>query len=80
MFTKIMAGIGIGVSAVILVAIIAVISGTILYWIWPIAIPAAFPGLVASGALAAKLLWWQSVCLTWLFSILVKSTQTNNNN
>ncbi|HOH61202.1 MAG TPA: hypothetical protein PK698_01785 [Bacilli bacterium] len=62
-----------------IVGIIAVLGGTIVWLIWPVAVPAAFPGLVASGVIAAKLTWGQSVCLTWLFGLLIKSTQTNNN-
>ena len=60
------------------VAFFALIGGTILFWIWPVAIPAAVPGLVASGAIAGKITWWASVCLVWLMGILVKSTNTNN--
>lgn len=74
---KLLAGIVVGLGALAIIAIIAFVSGTIVYFIWPVAIPAAFPGLVASGALAAKLAWWQAVCLTWLFSILIKASQTN---
>lgn len=59
---------------------IALIGGTVVWLVWPIAIPAAFPGLVASGALAGKLSWWVSVCLVWIFGTLIKSNQTNNNN
>lgn len=65
-------------GALILVFALALVSGTILWLIWPVAIPAAFPGLVASGIIAGKLSWWASVCLTWVFSILVKATQTVN--
>jgi hypothetical protein len=70
----------IGLGALALVALLALFGGTIVYWIWPVAIHAAFPGLVASGAIAGKLAWWQAVCLTWLCGILIKSTQTNSNN
>lgn len=70
--------IGLSVAAIMMLAFVAFISGTILYWIWPIAIPAAFPGLVATGVIAAKLEWWAAVCLTWLFGILIKSTTVNN--
>jgi len=70
----------IGLGAIALVALLALFEGTIVYWIWPVTIPAVFPGLVASGTIAGKLLWWQSVCLTWLCGILIKSTQTNSNN
>jgi hypothetical protein len=66
-----------GFLGVLLLWFLAVISGTILFFIWPVAIPAAFPGLVASGFLAAKLPWFTAVCLTWVMAILVKpSTNT----
>jgi len=80
MFIKFMTGIGIGVSAIVLIALLSVISGTILYWIWPVAIPAVFPGLIESGALAEELSWWVAVCLTWIFGILIKGSNINNNN
>ena len=54
-------------------------SGVLIWLIWPICIPATFPGLVSAGYLAAKLTLWQSFCLSWLFGLLIKSTQTNNN-
>ena len=56
------------------IAFFAFLAGTIIWIIWPYAIPAAFPGLVASGTLAAKLPWFSSVCLTWVSSILLKTT------
>ena len=57
-----------------IIAGVAVLGGTIVWFLWPYAIPAAFPGLVTSGVLAAKLPWWSAVCLTWLCGILVKGT------
>jgi hypothetical protein len=73
-------GLFIGIGALVVIGLLAVFGGTIVYWLWPIAIPAAFPGLVENGTLAPELSWWVAVCLTWLFSILIKSSQTNNNN
>lgn len=50
-----------GVLAVLLVValvfVFAALGGTIIWLLWPIAIPAVFPGLVASGMLAGKLSW-----------------------
>lgn len=65
-------------GGIVLIGLVALFGGTLVYWLWPIAIPAAFPGLVTTGVLAAKIMWWPAVCLTWLFGILVKSTVTNN--
>jgi len=61
------------VLGVILVCFLATLSGTLLYFIWPVAI-SAFPGLVAAGSLAAKLTWFQAVCLTWLCLMLIKGS------
>ena len=72
-------GILTGLGVVLLLGFLSLFSGTLVYWLWPVAIPAAFPGLVASGALAAKLSWWASVCLAWIMGILIKATQTNSN-
>ena len=58
--------------------ITAFLTGTIIWLIWPVAIPAAFPGLVASGTLASSLSWWQSVTLSWVFNILIRASQTNH--
>jgi len=77
---KFMESLLIGLGLMVLIGFLALIGGTIIYWIWPVAIPAAFPGLVASGAIAGKLAWWQSVCLTWIFTILIKSSNTVTNN
>jgi hypothetical protein len=56
----------------------ALLGGTLVYWLWPIAVPVAFPGLVANGTLAASLPWWPSVCLTWLLILLLKPAQTSS--
>ena len=66
------------IGALALVFIVSLIGGTFVWLIWPVAIPAAFPGLVSSGVLVAKLGWWASVCLTWLFSTLIKGSTTVN--
>ena len=58
------------------VALFAVLGGTIVWLIWPVVVPAVFPGIVESGSLAGELSWWVSVCLTWLASILIKSSST----
>lgn len=54
------------------VAIGAVLGGTIVWLVWPAAAK-CFPGLVASGALAAKVEWGQAVALAWICGILFKS-------
>ena len=67
-----------GLVAIATIALLAVVGGTIVFWIWPV----ATEPFIAQGVtwLPAVLSWWQAVTLTWLFGILIKSSQTNNNN
>lgn len=69
-------GLGMAVVAILLLTLAAFIGGTIVWLIWPVVIPAVFPGAVAAGAVSAELSWWTSVCLTWLCSLLIKSSTT----
>ena len=55
----------------------SLIGGTFVWLIWPV-VAKAFPALVSGGYLSSSLSWWDSVCLTWLFGLLIKSTNTNN--
>lgn len=56
----------------------AFLSGTVVWIIWPFAIPAAFPGLVTSGVLASKISWWAAVCLSWIFNLLIRASVTKS--
>jgi len=67
-------GVMLTIGGIFLIAAVAFLSGTILFWIWPIAVE-PFHALTW---LPQELSWFQSVCLTWVFSILVKSSNTNN--
>jgi hypothetical protein len=58
--------------------VVSLFGGTLLWLIWPTALD-AFPRLVGEGWIEPRLSWWSSVCLVWVFAILIKSTQTNNN-
>ena len=71
---KFITGLSAGIVAVVLIGFLAVVSGTIVWLIWPVAVPAVFPAAVASGAIAGKLSWWASVCLSWLAGILIKGS------
>ena len=53
------------------VVLLSFLGGTILYWVWPVTMVNVFH--------LPALTWWQSVCLVWVFGLLIKSTQTNNN-
>jgi hypothetical protein len=65
-------------AGLLLVLAVSVVSGTLLYFIWPMAIPAVIPGLVKDGIVAGALTWWQAVLTTWLFSILIKPSVSSN--
>lgn len=51
----------------------AAFSGTILYFIYP-HIHALFPTAAAKGIITQNLSWWDAVCVTWIFGILLKSS------
>ncbi len=66
-----------GIILLIAVLIVSLVSGTILWIVWPYAIPAVLPGLIANGIISSKLTWFQSVCLVWFISLFVKTKYNN---
>ena len=69
------------IAAFILIPVLialSLISGTIVWLVWPTAV-LAFPALVSAGYLVPQISWWTAVCLSFLCSSLIKSSQTNNN-
>jgi hypothetical protein len=56
---------------------ISILSGTLLWLIYP-HIHALFPTAAAKGIIAKDLGWWDSVCITWIFNILIRASNTNN--
>lgn len=73
--------VAIAVGAVVLVAIIAffmaVLGGTVLWLVYP-HIHSLFPTAAAKGVIAQDLSWWDSVCVTWIFSLLIKSSYSSS--
>jgi hypothetical protein len=63
--------IGIAFITFIVIFLIAILSGTILWLIYP-HIHALFPTAASKGIIAQKLSWWDSVCIVWIFNILIK--------
>lgn len=55
--------------------LIAVFSGTLLWLIYP-HIHALFPTAADSGIIARDITWWDSVCITWIFNILLKPSSS----
>lgn len=69
--------VGMALAAIAIVFAISVLSGTILWAIYP-HIHALFPTAAINGIIAKDLSWWDSVCITWLFSILLKSSSSSS--
>jgi len=63
----------VALGATITLAFSALFGGTILWIIWPFALPVVFPNAIASGIIIAKLPWWTAVCTVWVFNILIKT-------
>ena len=61
-------------GGLLVIALAAVLGGTLVYWLWPHVIPVVFPGPVEAGALAGSLLWWKAVMFTWVCGILFKGS------
>ena len=60
-----------------LVLLVAVFGGVLVWWLWPIVIPAVFPGAVASGLVVKDLSLVTAIALSWLTGILFKSHSTS---
>ena len=52
-------------------------SGTLLWLIYD-HIHAFFPTAAENGIIAKELGWWDSVCISWLFSILIRSRSVSS--
>lgn len=74
---KVYSALGAGLLAIIILFIMSILGGTILYCIYP-HIFALFPSGI-NGVLTKNLNWWDSVCVVWIFRILIKSSNTNTN-
>jgi len=65
------------VAVMALILLVAVFGGVLVWWLWPIVIPAVFPGAVASGLVAKDLSLVTSIALSWLVGILFKSSSVS---
>lgn len=52
---------------------VSLIGGTILYFIYP-HINSLFLSAAKNGIIPYNLGWWDSVCIIWIFTILIKSS------
>lgn len=62
---------------IIVIIVIACLGGIIIWLIWPIVIPAVFPGLVENGTISGEIGLWPAICLTFLTAILIKSSSSS---
>jgi hypothetical protein len=60
-----------------LVLLVAVFGGVLVWWLWPIVIPAVFPGAAASGLVVKDLSLVTAIALSWLAGILFKSSSVS---
>ena len=63
-----------GMFLVFIAIIIASFIGGTMLWLTYSHIHALFPTAAEKGVIAKDLGWWDSVCVAWVFSILLKST------
>jgi hypothetical protein len=69
--------VGVFILGLVAVLIGAVLAGIIVWLLWPIVVPAFFPGLVASGVIAGAVGLWESIAFTWLFATIVNTTKSS---
>ena len=67
-------------GVLVLAFLISAIGAIILVWLWPLVIPAVFPGLVASGAIAGSINFWVAFGLMFICSLLFKPSTSNSSN
>lgn len=73
-FSAMVGGIILAMAAIFFVSCL---SGTILYCIYP-HIHTMFPTAASKGVIAKELDWWDAICITWIFSILIRSSSSYN--
>ena len=62
--------IGIFFLAVIIAFFSAIITGFIVFKLWPYVFPVILPGLVANGTIAAEITFKQAICFMWFTNLL----------
>lgn len=67
----ILKGLGAMLLVILIATIVAFFSGTILYLTYD-HIHALFPTAAEKGIIAKDLGWWDSVCVAWIFIVLIK--------
>ena len=75
---KVLTYVGAAVAVIAIVGLVSVLTGTILWVLYP-HIHAMFPTAATKGIIAKELSWLDSVCVTWIFSILIKGGSTSSN-
>ena len=74
---KFFIAVGATISVLLLIFGISILSGTILWLIYP-HIHALFPTAVEKGIIARDLEWWDSVCITWITYIFLGNSSSKD--
>jgi hypothetical protein len=77
MFEDFLKAVGAIIVGMALIFGVSVLSGTLLWAIYP-HIHTIFPTAAANGIIATKLDWWDAVCVTWIFGILIKGGSSSS--
>lgn len=56
--------------AMIGVMLYALISATIIWWVWPLSFPSIFPNLVQLGYLPLNITWLQAFTASWILHLI----------
>jgi hypothetical protein len=75
-YNELFAAFGIAIVAFFMILFTSVIGGTMLWLIYP-HIHALFPTAAQNGVIALDLGWWNSVCVVWIFGILLKPSNSS---
>src|SRR6185503_6650842 len=62
------------VSLVSLLVLVA-LTGLLLFLLWPVVIPAVFPGFVASGAISANINFWTCLGISFICGLLFRGAK-----
>ena len=57
--------------------LLSLFIGFLVWLLWPVVIPAVFPGLVQLGYISSQLNIWESILCVFLFGILFKGSKSS---
>ena len=75
---KAIAALLVAIGGIALIGLVALFSGTLVWWFWPHFIGDILPGAIESGALPETLSWWPTILFTWTCGILFKGAGSSS--